>query len=173
MNSRESSSTRENKYAGIIIPESFRLRYEPLVDNPAAFFETIRQPLKRSFRVNTLKSSCAEIESRFNSYGIEIKQTKWLPLAYVSEDPYIGSTLESFLGKIYIQELTSMLPPLVVSEELKTVRSVLDSCAAPGSKTTQTAAMMNPAGTLLASDIAGTPAHRRILLSLCPYLHDT
>ncbi|MCH9031965.1 MAG: RsmB/NOP family class I SAM-dependent RNA methyltransferase [candidate division Zixibacteria bacterium] len=153
MNSRESKCARESKFDSIVIPESFRLRYEPLVDNPSAFFETIRKPLKRSFRVNTLKSTCDEIENRFDTYGIEIKQTKWLPLAYVSENPDIGSTLESFLGKIYIQELTSMLPPLVVEEEIRNARSILDSCAAPGSKTTQIAALTSHGGTLLASDI--------------------
>jgi NOL1/NOP2/sun family putative RNA methylase len=107
----------------------------------------------KSFRVNTLKVLPKNVKNRFNNYGIEIKQVPWYPDAFVSEDPAIGTTLENFIGYIYIQELTSMLPPLVLKTELQHAERVLDGCAAPGSKTTQLAAFMGNRGVIIANDI--------------------
>jgi NOL1/NOP2/sun family putative RNA methylase len=53
-----------------------------------------------------------------------------------------------------MQELVSMLPPLMLRDELSKARYVLDCCAAPGSKTTQMAAMMKNRGTIVANDVA-------------------
>ena len=79
---------------------------------------------------------------------------KWYSDAFVSPDHEApGKTLEHFLGNIYIQELPSMLPPLLVREEVRDAPLVIDACAAPGSKTTQLAAFMNNTGTLVANDI--------------------
>ena len=137
----------------LTIPNKFKERYKYLADDKEAFFSRLVQPLPKSFRVNTLKVSVKEVKKRFADYGIGIKQAPWYSDAFVSEDPEIGLTLEHFLGHIYIQELTSMLPCLVVREELKKARSVLDACAAPGSKTTQMAAIMDNKGMIVANDI--------------------
>ncbi|MBI5047283.1 NOL1/NOP2/sun family putative RNA methylase [Candidatus Micrarchaeota archaeon] len=135
------------------LPDKFIERYSKIVDNPERFFASLGNLAPKSFRVNTIKATNAEIEERFESYGIEIKKTAWYPEAYVSSNPDIGGTLEHFLGKIYIQELASMLPPLAVKEELKSANFVLDLCAAPGSKTTQISAIMDNKGLVVANDI--------------------
>ncbi len=135
------------------VPERFRERYSSLVDDPAAFLDSLLRPLPRSFRVNTIKSSPAEVEGRFAGYGMRIRRMEWYEDAYLSEEPDIGSTLEHFSGAIYMQELVSMLPPLLIREELAGARMVLDACAAPGSKTTQLAALMGNRGTLVANDV--------------------
>jgi len=142
----------------IIIPEKFKERYKDLVDDQGAFFSCLTKPLPKAFRVNTLKTSVEEVKKRFADYGISIKQTPWYSDAFVSETHEIGLTLEHFLGHIYIQEFASMLPPLTVRNELEKARRVLDACAAPGSKTTQMAALMNNKGMIVANDIA----YRRI-----------
>lgn len=130
------------------IPGTFRERYTDIVDDPDEFFHALERQLPKSFRVNSLKSSAGEIKGRFEDYGIAIRQMGWYPDAFVSEDPKIGGTLEHFLGSIYLQEIVSMLPPLVMEPS----DLVLDACAAPGSKTTQLAALMGNRGTIIAND---------------------
>ncbi|MBN1170256.1 RsmB/NOP family class I SAM-dependent RNA methyltransferase [Candidatus Micrarchaeota archaeon] len=136
-----------------MIPDAFKKRYSELADD-SGFFACLETILPKSFRTNTIKSSSLEIRERFAGYGIAIKQMPWYGDAFVSQTPEIGATLEHFLGKIYIQELVSMIPALVVKKELENASLVLDACAAPGSKTTQIAAMMKNRGRLIANDLS-------------------
>jgi 16S rRNA (cytosine1407-C5)-methyltransferase len=53
-------------------------------------------------------------------------------------------------GEIYVQNLSSMVPPILLNP--KPGEKVLDICSAPGSKTTQMAAMMQNTGEVLAVD---------------------
>ncbi len=62
----------------------------------------------------------------------------------------LGKALEHQLGYYYVQELASMMPPLALNPCKYDI--VLDMCAAPGSKTTQLAAMMENQGTIIAND---------------------
>ena len=135
-----------------MIPDAFKQRYADLANDPE-FFSCLETLLPKSFRVNTIKSNNREIRERFAGYGIGIKQMQWYEDAFVSEEPEVGATLEHFLGKIYVQELVSMIPALAMKKELEKAKFVLDGCAAPGSKTTQVAAMMKK-GRLIANDLS-------------------
>jgi len=94
--------------------------------------------------------------------SIEKKGWKLTPIPWCKEGFWIkheerrdvGNLWEHNLGKIYIQEAVSMLPPLVLQP--KPGEMVLDMCASPGSKTTQMAAMMKNKGILIANDYKGT-----------------
>ncbi|MCX6169101.1 MAG: RsmB/NOP family class I SAM-dependent RNA methyltransferase [Ignavibacteriales bacterium] len=87
-------------------------------------------------------------------YGITLESIKNLTSAYriVSGSDVVSKTLEFILGKYYIQSLSSMIPALVLNPREN--EAVLDLCAAPGSKTTQLAELMNNRGTLIANEIS-------------------
>jgi len=95
-----------------------------------------------------------KIFERLRRYGISAEPVKYIPNAYrISEGGEIaGKTLEFILGIYYMQSLSSMLPALVLGPTEND--TVLDICAAPGSKTTQLAEMMKNKGTLIANEVS-------------------
>lgn len=119
------------------------------------FFNSIKKKTRKSIRINTIKASPEEIKTRLKQKGWKIREIKNFPLAVVIESELkpgeLGKTLEHSLGYYYVQEVTSMLPALALNP--KEGESILDICAAPGSKTTQISAMMNNKGIVFANDI--------------------
>jgi len=95
-----------------------------------------------------------KIISKLKSYGVELEKVESIPLAYkiIYGNEIIGKTLEHALGKYYIQSLSSMIPPLVLNPNENDF--TLDLCAAPGSKTTELADLMNNKGVLVANEIS-------------------
>jgi 16S rRNA (cytosine1407-C5)-methyltransferase len=96
-------------------------------------------------------------ERLFNSlsnYGIQLEKIPGLDRAFriVSGNNLAGKTLDYVLGKYYLQSLSSMIPALILNPGEND--RVLDLCAAPGSKTTQLAEIMNYKGTLLANEVS-------------------
>ncbi len=105
------------------------------------------------FRVNTLKSSEEEVISAIEESELSIQPIAWCPQSFVIKLGTIRElqSLDVFKeGKVYIQSTSSMLAAHVlnVSSEL----SVLDMCAAPGSKTSLIAALMQNQGRIIAND---------------------
>lgn len=96
-----------------------------------------------SFRVNTLKSDCGEIENFLGENKIEYERVDFLDWVYVldkKDEFFLKGSRIFYDGKIYVQWIASMIPALVlrpVSGE-----KILDVTAAPWSKTTQICAMM-------------------------------
>jgi len=66
----------------------------------------------------------------------------------------LGNLPEHSLGYFYVQEAASMIPPIALQPEPNDI--ILDMAAAPGSKTTQLASMMNNHGIIIANDITHT-----------------
>lgn len=121
------------------------------------FMELLGNPRKQSVRVNSLKANVDDIKSKLDlKYGIKTSLHPWIPDALVIEDDsenLIGKTFEHLLGYYYIQSISSMLPPIYLKPEEGS--KVLDLCAAPGSKSTQLAAMMKNTGMLAVNEVQG------------------
>ena len=99
-----------------------------------------RRPV--TLRVNPLKADRNTVEQALTGAGIAFKNVSWYEDAMIIEDarePEIQELPIYQEGGIYLQSLSSMLPPLFLDP--KAGESVLDMAAAPGGKTTQMAAM--------------------------------
>ena len=99
---------------------------------------------KTTLRINTIKSNIEEIKNELEKEKIEYETIKWSKEALVikNADEKTIQEMEIYKnGKIYLQSLSSMLPPIIL--EPKEGTDILDMAAAPGGKTTQIAALTN------------------------------
>ncbi len=112
--------------------------------------------LPRSIRINTLKATIEEVKKSIQAKGWILEQIPWCKEGFWIHHPErrdVGNLLEHKLGYVYVQEAASMIPPLFLDPQPGDL--ILDMCAAPGSKTSQIAAMMRGEGLLLANDYRG------------------
>src|SRR3989338_2675797 len=134
---------------------AFIERYSKLTDF-IAFKKYSLAFLRRSIRVNTIIDSVANVKKSLQAKGWILEPIPWCKEGFWISNPErrdVGNLLEHHLGKIYVQEAASMIPPLVLQPQPGDV--VLDMCAAPGSKTTQMGIMMKNQGLLVANDYKG------------------
>jgi len=128
-------------------------RYEKLTDWNT-FKEISLTYLRRSIRINTLKISIEECKKRLEAQDWQLTQIPWCKQGFWVKHKGgrrdIGNTIEHQLGYYYVQEAASMIPPLVLDP--KPGETILDMCAAPGSKCSQIAQYMQNTGILIAND---------------------
>jgi len=132
-----------------MLPQIFT-RYEEIIPEFSEFLEALQRPPPFSIRVNTLKTEKRRLVESFEEYGISFTEVKWYEDALITEER-VTHTLEYYLGDFYVQELASMVPPLILNPHENSF--VLDMCAAPGSKTTQLSQMMRNKGHIVANDV--------------------
>ena len=96
-----------------------------------------------TLRINKLKSSKGEIINILNENNIKYENVSWYDDALIINDDInrIKELLIYEEGKIYLQSLSSMIPPLIVDP--KEQEMILDMAAAPGGKTTEMQAIAN------------------------------
>lgn len=96
-----------------------------------------------TLRVNTLKSNDAEVMELFRKELMQFQRVAGLEHAFIVKNRGAKELLKHRMcleGLVYLQGLTSQLPPLVLDPKAGEV--IGDFCAAPGSKTSQMAAMV-------------------------------
>ncbi len=127
-------------------------RQSEIVDDVDVLKEYVFKPLLASIRINTIKIKREDAIKRLEGRGWKLKQVPFYENGFVFEEKKyaVGNTIEHFLGYIYLQEIASMIPPLVLNPSENDI--VLDVAAAPGSKTTQMAQIMNNRGAIIANE---------------------
>ncbi|MCI8336388.1 MAG: 16S rRNA (cytosine(967)-C(5))-methyltransferase RsmB [Peptococcaceae bacterium] len=118
-----------------------------------AFLESNNQTPRFTCRVNTLKTSKADLMKQLQSLGISVE-----PCDYASDGIVLvtgGHGLEDIPaipeGALQPQGESSMLAAQALSPAPGSM--VLDLCAAPGGKTTHLAQLMKNEGTIIAQDV--------------------
>lgn len=107
-----------------------------------------------TLRVNTLKYNIQDLMRYFKEINIKFERVLWYKDALIIKNANEKNIQKLDIyqkGYIYIQSLPSMVPPLILNP--KEGDKVLDVTAAPGSKTTQIANLMNGKGSILANEL--------------------
>ena len=119
------------------------------LDETIELLKANERPLIPSIRINTLKIKVNELKKRLENKGFELEPIEWVPYGFkvVKEAHNLGSLHEFLQGYYYLQNIASMLPPIILDP--KPDELVVDMCAAPGSKATQLAQIMKNKGKLI------------------------
>jgi 16S rRNA (cytosine1407-C5)-methyltransferase len=106
----------------------------------------------RSFRLVCKESEVFPVEALLRSQGFVFEEDPFYPPARrLLRGPLpLGASLAAAFGCLYIQDRSSMLPPLVLAPPPGT--AVLDMCASPGGKTGLLAQLAGPAGFILGNE---------------------
>ena len=137
----------------------FEQRMSELLSNKEDFnkyLNSIKEYPMKSIRCNTLKISPEKLKKRLEEKDWKIKLPfKKYPEIMIIENHLVpwelGKSIEHFLGHYYVQDLSSMIPAIALAPKQEEI--VLDLCSAPGSKTTQIAALMKNTGLIIANEM--------------------
>lgn len=140
------------------LPEAFTQRLSRIVppEAYATILSTFDAPKQVTFRVNPLKTTPQVLEEELKHEGIAYEKIDWELLEGVyriaPEDKLrLTQTAAFYAGKLYIQNLSSMIAPVLLSPQPE--ETVLDLAAAPGGKTLILAGMMENTGWLSAVEL--------------------
>ena len=107
-----------------------------------------------SLRVNTIKYNIQDLMKYFKEKNIKFERVPWYQDALIIKNANEKAIQKLDIyekGYIYLQSLSSMVPPIVLNP--KAGERILDLTAAPGSKITQLAGIMNNEGYILANEL--------------------
>lgn len=133
------------------LPEEFIRRLKTII--PDGDYERVIRSFETdkpiTFRINHGRSK-EETLNTISQTGLQVEEVPWYDRAYIvrSEAGKEGIKQLEAQEMVYRQGLSSMLVPVVLSPQPG--ETVLDACAAPGSKTTQMAQMMQDTGEIVA-----------------------
>lgn len=139
-------------------------RYQGLIPDFEGFLAALREAAPLHLRVNTLKASAETVRADLAAQGIEAAPEPWcaaLLRVARGQEVSAGTTLAHALGQVYVQSASSAVSALALG--VRPGETVLDLCAAPGSKTTFLAQQMEDRGCLVANE--PSPSRLKSLLS--------
>ena len=138
----------------IEIPKNFEEKHKKILGKDyEKLVSCLEVKPRNSLRVNTLKIERNKLLKKLKEKGWKLRRIPWYENGFfveLEEKGELAKTLEYYLGYYYLQEASSMIPPLVLNP--KKNEEIHDLCAAPGSKTTQIAQMMENEGVIVAND---------------------
>lgn len=111
--------------------------------------------------MNSLLAETGPVVAELVEAGFDAKPVPWLAEAFTvpfSQRDALTRAPQVEAGRVYLQNLSSMLPPLCLAPEPG--MEVLDLAAAPGSKTLQMAAQMKDTGRLAAVERSRPRFHK-------------
>ncbi len=128
-------------------------RYKRLFPDWELLIKRMERPIPDYIRINKLRAGVDETIKALEKRGFRFKRVSFCDYAFQATDaPFsLSSTPEYLLGKYFIHDASSLLPPLALAPKPGEV--VLDMCAAPGGKSTHLAEIMQNKGTIFALDI--------------------
>jgi NOL1/NOP2/sun family putative RNA methylase len=133
-----------------MLPEKFKERMKALMGQEAEqLFSAIEDgDAVRSFRVNLIKTTTEEFER--SAPIISRKKLDFPPDSYTTDEQFPSAYASHHSGAIYMQDPSAMAT--VFALDWHEGMRVLDSCAAPGGKTTQIAQLVGESGVVLANE---------------------
>lgn len=151
-------------HPNIKLPDDFLREIKAIMPshlNMEDFISACKKPLRKSIRVNTLKISVEDFIERARQKEWTLSPVPWCDTGFwIDADETsvpLGNTAEHMAGLFYIQEASSMMPPSAMfNAEDDEFNAILDMAAAPGSKTTQVAALMKNQGVLVANEYSAS-----------------
>ena len=124
------------------LKEMLQKQYNNEITNK--IIEGYKEQRNVTLRINTIKTTKEKIKECLNQAKIEFQEVEWNRDALIiknAREEEIRKLDMYEKGEIYLQSLSSMLPPIIL--EPKEGENILDMAAAPGGKTTQMASLTN------------------------------
>ncbi len=133
-----------------MLPQRFKERMKSLMGQEAEqLFDAIENgDAVRSFRVNLIKTTTEEFER--SDPAISRKKLDFPPDSYATDEQFPSAYASHHSGAIYMQDPSAMAT--VFALDWHEGMRALDSCAAPGGKTTQIAHLVGQNGVVLANE---------------------
>ena len=134
------------------VPEEFIRRYSQVLgqEDLEKLLEFIFKPLRKSIRINTLKADVGRVKNLLEEKGYRLERIPWVEEGFWVEGEGLGKLVEHAIGLFYIQDASSMVPPVALQPQPGEV--VLDMASAPGGKSIHIAGLMKNSGVLVMNE---------------------